>query len=146
MDVPVDVQCSAGQQVCGSACSTLADDPLNCGACGTVCPRTQVCVAGACRQSCPSGQQLCGDRCVSVDTDRAHCGACGNACGRASSAPWASAPSTAARCWPSAPGAGDAGTDGGGARYCANVSNDRENCGACGVSAPRVRSAPRAPA
>ena len=132
IDVPADVQCAAGQRACGGACATLADDPLNCGACGTVCPRTQVCAAGACRASCPAGQQLCGDRCVSVDTDRAHCGACGNACGAGLVCAMGQC---ALECGPMlAQCSGGGGADGGAARFCANTRTDRENCGACGIA------------
>ena len=133
MDAPRDVQCASPQVLCGGACASLQDDPANCGSCGTACPRTQVCSAGACRVSCPAGQALCGDRCVSTDTDRANCGACGVACGAGE---LCAAGHCGIDCGPtlalcSAPSS-DAGVDGGGARFCADTRFDRANCGACG--------------
>ncbi|MDP3213173.1 MAG: hypothetical protein Q8S73_03645, partial [Deltaproteobacteria bacterium] len=133
MDAPRDVQCASPQVVCGGACATLQDDPAHCGSCGNACPRTQVCVAGACRVSCPEGQLLCGNRCVSTDTDRANCGACGTACsaGQVCAMGRCALECGASLALCTAPG-GDAGVDGGGERFCADTRVDRANCGACG--------------
>src|SRR4051812_30520500 len=51
-------------------CAELAQDPTNCGACGTVCPAGQYCNSGSCAplDPCPSGYDLCFGRCV--DTNR----------------------------------------------------------------------------
>jgi hypothetical protein len=42
--------CAAGYVQCGLACVELANDPLNCGACGIVCA-TDACSSGACASS-----------------------------------------------------------------------------------------------
>jgi len=42
------VICPAGQVACGGACTELAVDVGNCGACGVACGATDVCRAGAC--------------------------------------------------------------------------------------------------
>jgi hypothetical protein len=34
--------------VCGAACVDLTTDPNNCGACGTTCGATLMCIAGSC--------------------------------------------------------------------------------------------------
>jgi hypothetical protein len=47
-------ECIAGHALCGGACVPMASDPLNCGACGNVCPGSQACVAGACVATCES--------------------------------------------------------------------------------------------
>jgi len=43
------VSCAAPLVACGGACTNLTFDPANCGACGTVCPTNNACVAGSCR-------------------------------------------------------------------------------------------------
>jgi hypothetical protein len=48
--------CPCGQSVCGGACTSLLDDPHNCGACGTVCS-SGVCINGQCVASCTDGIQ-----------------------------------------------------------------------------------------
>lgn len=40
--------CRGGQVVCGSACTTLANDDANCGACGSTCGSGTRCIAGVC--------------------------------------------------------------------------------------------------
>ena len=55
-----------------------ADDPYNCGGCGTVCEAGQTCTDGAC--TCAQHQTLCTDSCVNLDTDPQNCGSCGNGC------------------------------------------------------------------
>lgn len=64
-DVGLDTGgCPTGQTMCGTACVTLATDPLNCGSCGTACPTRHLCNAGACtgeQRSCPpEGGSGCG--------------------------------------------------------------------------------------
>ncbi len=73
-----DVTCAAGERNCGGACRTLADDPLNCGACGRACRADQTCASGACE--CPSGRTECGGACRTVASDPSNCGACGRVC------------------------------------------------------------------
>lgn len=41
-------ECTQGRTNCGDGCTELAEDPLNCGQCGTVCPVGSTCSAGAC--------------------------------------------------------------------------------------------------
>src|SRR5579862_5120084 len=47
--------CSASQLVCAGACVDPAQDPANCGACGTVCAAGRVCSVGRCAASCAAG-------------------------------------------------------------------------------------------
>lgn len=137
-DRPTDLgpQCAAGQTPCGSVCVDLQANRDNCGACGTVCQGGLVCVAGSCTISCPTGQTLCGNLCVTTGTDRTNCGACGRTCaaGQVCSNGTCAVDCAADLATCTSASDSDAGTDGGGARYCANVSNDRENCGACGTA------------
>jgi hypothetical protein len=44
--------CQRGYALCGNTCVRLADDALNCGACGHACGIQEVCAAGACLQDC----------------------------------------------------------------------------------------------
>ncbi|WP_437320044.1 hypothetical protein [Sorangium sp. So ce385] len=44
--------CDAGLSCCGPACVNLANDPQNCGTCGTRCPDEQACIQGECKDPC----------------------------------------------------------------------------------------------
>ena len=74
------LNCGDGAQVCGGACTSLAHDVTNCGACGNVCKAGEVCSSGKCATSCGGGTTQCGTACVTTGTDGANCGACGAAC------------------------------------------------------------------
>ncbi|HUQ07044.1 MAG TPA: hypothetical protein VM261_31345 [Kofleriaceae bacterium] len=65
----------------GETCTSLARDPLNCGACGRSCDAGRICDRGQC--ACPSGSGDCAVTgvCAPLLSDKANCGACGNACG-----------------------------------------------------------------
>lgn len=72
-------ECAGDAVVCGGACTQLASDNLNCGACGHACTAGTVCAAGACELSCQAGWVDCGGVCVNPASDPDHCGA-GPAC------------------------------------------------------------------
>jgi len=70
--------CADGATDCGGFCTSLRDDPYNCGACGNVCSESApFCYAGTCR--CPG--VVCGGVCVDVLSDNRNCGGCGQDCG-----------------------------------------------------------------
>jgi len=48
--------CSTGLSRCGSSCTNLRNDSLNCGACGNSCKSGQLCTAGACVQAASCNQ------------------------------------------------------------------------------------------
>ncbi len=87
---------SAGVCCPSGACAALNDDPLNCGACGTVCPPGATCRNGLCNglADCAAGHAgsycnldagvsfLCcpGLGCIDTSSDAQNCGACGVIC------------------------------------------------------------------
>jgi hypothetical protein len=113
------ITCNAGLSPCGTGCADFQNDNFNCGACGSSCQQTQVCVGGACK--CQTGALTCGPKCVIPTTDPNNCGGCGIAC-------LASQVCQNGHCTGSC--GLDAGTlcNGG----CANLLNDPNNCGRCG--------------
>jgi hypothetical protein len=80
---------------------------------------------------CATGHTRCGTDCVDLKIDRQHCGACDNFCpdmgGLVCAGGQCACPSGWVDC-SQAPGAPQ-GIDG----YCANLTDDPRNCGACGV-------------
>jgi hypothetical protein len=68
--------CGAGQMMCSNACTAVASDSLNCGACGNACAAGQTCQAGQC--GCSAGLLACNGTCVA--SNAAHCGSCTTAC------------------------------------------------------------------
>ncbi|MFO0602890.1 MAG: FG-GAP-like repeat-containing protein [Polyangiales bacterium] len=69
-DAPPDVAdagCDAASR-CNGRCTDLAADPMNCGACGTVCPgaadASPACAAGRCELRCETGFRWLAGMCV----------------------------------------------------------------------------------
>ena len=115
--------CAGGRTRCGGACTSTGTDPKNCGACGVACSATQVCSQGMCAAGCSGGETLCGG--ISPDAGAPESGS-GSPDGSASSGQDAATPIDA--------GASSGGDGGAAAPYCAGLSNDPNNCGACGNS------------
>lgn len=47
--------CEAGLSCCGPTCVNLANDPHNCGECGTACGPAEACIQGECKDPCSEG-------------------------------------------------------------------------------------------
>jgi hypothetical protein len=114
------VCCMPGESCCGSVCTNLRVDQLNCGVCGRVCPTGTICLNGMCI-ACPSGTTVCDGLCVDLANDPVNCGSCGKVC--PNSAPFCvggtcSCPLGFISC---------NGT-------CVNTATDVRNCGSCGVA------------
>jgi len=73
--------CCRKELCCGNGvCNPdQSNDPINCGACGRVCPRDSVCRNGRC-EVCQTGATRCGNVCVDLQTDLNNCGFCGRRC------------------------------------------------------------------
>ena len=120
------VVCSAPQKLCGTACTTVASDPENCGTCGTKCAAGSVCSLGACALTCAGGTSTCGQACVDEANDPTNCGGCGNRCG-------AGQVCSARTCGSTCSGGQTVCGVDAGAPYCANEQTDNANCGGCRV-------------
>lgn len=133
--------CWESETCCGDACKNVKNDPQNCGRCGQVCNGT--CKEGVCYDldhdpnNCgtigskiSAGAMCCHGRDTKIASDDLNCGACGHTC---SSSATRSAgrglvckrstcvcPGNATKC--------GSGND----TFCAELSGDDGNCGACG--------------
>jgi hypothetical protein len=112
-----------------AVCVDVLNDPMNCGACQSVCAADTTCVQGGCQPLCPLGFSRCGVDggplvCADLERDARNCGACGKAC-----APWEVC--RASRCALTCADKQSlcSGVDG---RFCADLQSDNQNCGACG--------------
>jgi hypothetical protein len=155
--------CASGQTECGGACTDLASDPDNCGACGTACPAGASCGSGACATTtivdgggacstdsdCAPGSECVSGECVPpvVVADAcapATCASLGLTCGSTSDG--CGGTLDCGTC------AGDAGVDATSdaasdattcaagetdcSGICSDLTSDSANCGACGAVCP----------
>ena len=114
-----------GSCATGFACTDLANDFKNCGACGAHCAppgpyEDGACVDGQCFYSCVSGAVECNGICTSLADDPDNCGACGNACPVV--APYCTQ-GVCSACQPGLVLCGDS---------CVDLGSNPNNCGACG--------------
>lgn len=56
---PPELVCAAPLVACHDTCISVESDPLNCGACGKICP-SNICVAGVCQGATPGDVVLIG--------------------------------------------------------------------------------------
>lgn len=115
-----ELECAAGELVCGGGCADTSSDPAHCGACGNACGEGSRCIDSACALVCPSGQEACGGACVSLLTARDHCGACGQACENGAFC-------VDGACAATCPTGQEACGDG-----CFDLDTSSAHCGACG--------------
>lgn len=118
--------CNAPEALCANECVETANDPKNCGACGTACAPGQVCSAGACSLTCGTGSTDCGGSCVDQKVDPKNCGGCGTTCG-------AGQICVAGACAAQCPANQKVCVGDGGAIACVTTNTDSANCGDCGV-------------
>ncbi len=118
-------ECRGERTTCGSVCTDVKADPLNCGGCGKICADGQTCENGGCTVLCVADTVKCNDSCIDPKADPLHCGACTNACD-------AGLFCTAGKCAVSCGTLSSCPADGGPTAYCADEATDRNNCGACG--------------
>lgn len=132
--VPTCQTCPVGTSGCGRDCVNTTTDSANCGACGNVCGARQTCIAGSC-QCQVTGETMCGGVCTNLNSDAKNCSACGKSCGLGEVC-------LAGMCKVDCSSAGNPSVilcsdpkkvypD-----YCADISQDRANCGACKYSGP----------
>jgi hypothetical protein len=80
--------------------------------------------------TCAAGLTRCGNDCVDLATDRNHCGACGEVCPGIGGLVCAGGVCGCPAGWVDCSEAAPQGTEG----YCADLSNNPGNCGACGFA------------
>jgi endo-1,4-beta-D-glucanase Y len=111
--------CAAPLLACGDKCANVDSDPMNCGACGTICSgATPYCSQKLCVATCPGTEMACGMACTNTATDPLNCGFCTNACagGQACSNSACGCPSGQATC----------------AGVCTDTMVTAAHCGQCG--------------
>jgi glycosyl hydrolase family 12 len=122
-----DGGCAAGTTLCAGACSNLASDPANCGACGKICLTGLVCQNSLC--GCRAGQTSCAaGNCVDTTSDGKNCGACGTSC---ASGMVCSQSKCATGCAAQLVLCGSS---------CVDTTGNSQNCGACAHSCPPDQS------
>lgn len=111
--------CDPGYGTCSiSPCDThLANDPDNCGFCGTVC-LSGLCENGQC--ACPNNLAMCDGKCYDLKNDSTNCGNCGKVCSSGACKDGACACGGLVDC----------------NGECRAIQNDPTNCGACGNVCP----------
>lgn len=100
--------CGAPKVRCGDACVDTSKDTENCGSCGKACSSGDVCQAGQCKLACTDGFTACAGGTTKDPGDASSDGALGASDADATDAASAKGP------------------------YCANLTNDPQNCGLCG--------------
>lgn len=124
-------ECPLPRVACGGGCVNAANDVWHCGRCFNPCPTSATCQSGVC--VCPAPLIDCGTACVNITTDPRNCGACGAICDLAhTSASCVGATCQVRRCedgWIDCNGRPSDGCE-------AQLSNDSQNCGACGRVCP----------
>ena len=112
--------CASGKTTCDGACTDLASNQDNCGACGLACQPMERCQHGACTFiGCDPNLVVCDGICNTFD-DPKTCGSCATACPTGQVCSLQKCTTACA--------AGLTTCDG----ACANLAIDKYNCGACG--------------
>jgi hypothetical protein len=114
--------CPSGKTSCSGVCTDTLTDGKNCGGCGHTCGTSQVCNDGTCGYSCAPPETLCNAP-PEAGTASDAGGSVESGAGSGDGGGDDAAPEE---------DSGGTGGDGGGAPYCANLSTDNNNCGACG--------------
>jgi hypothetical protein len=115
--------CPSGKTSCSGVCTDTLTDGKNCGGCGHTCGTSQVCNDGTCGYSCAPPETLC-----NAPPEGGSAAEGGGGAGDDAGEPDGGSPAADS----GSAGTDAASSDAGGAPYCANLTNDNNNCGACG--------------
>lgn len=143
-----ECQCVPGFTACPSGCVNTATNPDNCGSCGGTCPTGAECNAGVCGSppgkdeaktvrdlACPPPLTMCNGVCKNLQTDGANCGECNHTC-------WFPTLSHACSlgrcigCYEEYRTCSFVDAAAGGCNT--RITNDVNNCGACGATCPAL--------
>jgi hypothetical protein len=137
---PPDAGLDGGVVMPVAYCADLQVDPNNCGRCNVACAPHERCENGMCRLRCQPPLVDCLGQCIDIRNDNRNCGGCGRGCATGlTCVPGADGTSSCiAACMP--PATSCPALSAMSFPYCANLSNDRNNCGMCGRVCPGVQS------
>lgn len=120
--------CTEPYKRCGDECVDTSSNSEHCGECYHACADPLSCEEGMCK--CPDGLMMCGEECVDTNTNPDHCGECNHSCNTSAGEVCNGSGNCTTECEPGytlCPGDPDP-------PYCADLENERDNCGECGRS------------
>lgn len=128
--------CKGTAVACGDVCVDPSSDNRNCGTCGNACEAGTACSDGVCAVMCAAGRVNCDGSCIDPHTDRSHCGAAGSCTGAEAGVACSEGQLCSAGACAQTCSTGQTACPANDPTYCADLTHDSNNCGACGTVCP----------